>query len=363
MSDNSKKLLKAFIIDIVKVFPEYEKRLTNKYSKVLSEEDNCDEILLSFYENVEAIARDLSENNFDVFETDPILLDNVSFKLIWNSNISNETKNNIWRYLQTFCVYNINNKQGKEDVEDVLNSIKQKEKVSDKGTLNNMKLLKKLSESLNSNIVMELISNKKDRMNTQASPQEESVPRNTLPLRGSGKDDIDDEIKNIPGMKGMEDMLENSSIGKIAQEVSKELDIESMISGGGGIESLMNGENMLTIFKSISEKIDNNEDGNIMEEAMNLSNNMKDNPLFSSLMGAMGGGMPMPPPSAARGGSQMAPSGSPSPSQINNRKINLTNPHREEGGNDTRKRLQKKLQEKNATALKGGGKIDVNKKD
>ena len=46
-------------------------------------------------------------------------------------------------------MFNINNKQGKEDIKDVLNSIKQKEKVSDKGTLTNMKLLKKLSESLN----------------------------------------------------------------------------------------------------------------------------------------------------------------------------------------------------------------------
>ena len=39
-----------------------------------------------------------------------------------------------------------------------MNSIKQKEKISDKSTLNNMKLLKKLSESLNSNIVLELLT-------------------------------------------------------------------------------------------------------------------------------------------------------------------------------------------------------------
>ena len=64
----------------------------------------------------------------------------------------------IFGTFQTFCVYNINSKQGKEDVEDVLNSIKQNEKVSDKGTLKNMKMLKKLTESLNSNIVMELLS-------------------------------------------------------------------------------------------------------------------------------------------------------------------------------------------------------------
>ena len=118
MSDNSKKLLKSFILDIVKVFPEYEKRLSKSYSKILNEE-GCDDILSEFFENVEEISKGLSENDFTIFDKDPIILDNVSFKLIWGSNISNETRNNIWRYLQTFCVYNINSKQGKEDVEKV----------------------------------------------------------------------------------------------------------------------------------------------------------------------------------------------------------------------------------------------------
>tara|TARA_Y100001935_G_scaffold255657_2_gene270602 strand:+ start:327 stop:1313 length:987 start_codon:yes stop_codon:yes gene_type:complete len=328
MGDNSKKLLKSFILDIVKVFPEYEKRLKKKYSKVLSEEDNCDELLSSFYENVEEIAKDLSENNFSVFNDDPIILDNVSFKLIWNSNISNDTKNNIWRYLQTFCVYNINSKQGKEDVEDVLNSIKQKEKVSDKGTLNNMKLLKKLSESLNSNIVMDLLTNKK-----VDSPKED-------------KDPIPEEegVNKIPGMKGMEDILENSNIGKLAKEVSEELNIESMISNGESLESLMSGDNMMNIFKTISQKIENNDEGNIMEEAMDISKNMKDNPLFSSLMSNMGKGL-----SQMGAMDQSAPSPNP-----DNRRITLTNNH---DGSATKKRLQKKLQEKRE------GKVDVNKKN
>ena len=147
MTDNSKKLLKSFVLDIVKVFPEYEKRLSKSYSKILNEEEDCNDILSEFFENVEEISKGLSENDFTIFDKDPIILNNVSFKLIWGSNISNETRNNIWRYLQTFCVYNINSKQGKEDVEDVLNSIKQNEKVSDKGTLKNMIVLAQINQS------------------------------------------------------------------------------------------------------------------------------------------------------------------------------------------------------------------------
>ena len=99
MSNNSKELLKSFILDIVRVFPEYEKRLKKQYLTVLNSEDDCKDILQSFFENIEEISKGLSENNFSVFDTDPIILDNVSFKLIWNANISNETRNNIWRYL------------------------------------------------------------------------------------------------------------------------------------------------------------------------------------------------------------------------------------------------------------------------
>lgn len=321
MTDNSKKLLKSFVLDIVKVFPEYEKRLSKSYSKILNEEDDCDDILVNFFENVDEISKQLSENDFTIFEKDPIILDNVSFKLIWGSNISNETRNNVWRYLQTFCVYKINSKQGKEDVEDVLNSIKQNEKVSDKGTLKNMKMLKKLTESLNSNVVMELLSEKK----------------------GEAQPDIKDVKMDYKNIKGMEDILENSSIGKIAKEVSEELNIESMIGEGGGIENLMNGENIMNIFKSISEKIDNNPNDNIMEEAMNLSKNMKDNPLFSSLMSTMGQGL-----------SHMNTGGGGMSTYPDNRMVQLSNTH---DGTATKKRLQKKLQEKKE------GKIDVNKKE
>ena len=316
MSDNSKKLLKSFILDIIKVFPEYEKRLRKSYDKILNDEKDSEDLLSSFFDNIDDISKSLSENDFSVFDKDPIILDNVSFKLIWGSNISNETRNNIWRYLQTFCVYNINNKQGETDIEDVLNSIKQNVKVSDKGTLKNMKMLKKLTESLNSNIVMELLSEKKEEV----------------------KKDIKDVKMADENIKGMEDILENSSIGRIAKEVSQELNIESMIKDGGGIESLMNGDNMMNIFKSISEKIDNSQDGNIMEEAMNLSKNMKDNPLFSSLMSTMGQGL-----------SQMN-----MPNSQDNRIVQLSNNH---DPSATKKRLQKKLQEKRESS------IDVNKKD
>ena len=121
------------------------------------------------------------------------------------------------------------------------------QKVSDRNTFNNIKKLKKLTESLNSeNILTEL----KDPV---------KIPKND-----GNSEDIN---------KGLENILENSNIGKIAKEVTEELNIEEMLKeGGGGIENLMNGENMINIFQSISSKINMNDDNSeIMNEAKNIT--------------------------------------------------------------------------------------------
>ena len=152
-----------------------------------------------------------------------------------------------------------------------------------------------------------------------------------------------DELENDESMKQMEDILENTSIGKIAKEVTDELNIENMLGEGGGIEDIMKGENMINIFQTISRKIEgvNGGGNNIMEEAMGITKNMQGNPLFSSMFSSL---------------SKMDPASSMAAAEakenIDNRKIRLTNPH---DGSETKKRLQKKLKQKE-------DKLEVNKK-
>ena len=52
-------------------------------------------------------------------------------------------------------------------------------------------------------------------------------------------------------MKGMESILENTGIGKIAKDITDELDLENMLSGEGGMEGLFKGENMMNIFLQV----------------------------------------------------------------------------------------------------------------
>ena len=185
------------------------------------------------------------------------LLENVSIKMIWKSDISTQTKNSLWRYLQTFCILHIKNNQTDERVSDVMESIKQNEKVKDKETVKNMKKLKKLTELINEDIIKEGIESS--------------------------------------DMEQMGNLFENTQIGQIAKEVTEELNIEEMLSNGGGpggIEQLFNGGNMMNIIQTISSKVGSLENegsgGNIMEEAMNITNTMKGNPIFTTLMEGMG---------------------------------------------------------------------------
>ena len=92
--------------------------------------------------------------------------------------------------------------------------------------------------------------------------------------------------KVTESMNEMENMFENTSIGKIAKEITDELDIENMIKQDGGIEGLFNGGNMMNIFQSISGKMDlgGEDPGNLMEEASQICGQMQDNPIFSTLM-------------------------------------------------------------------------------
>jgi len=267
MSPNRNKLFKSMITDIIKVFPEYTKRLLHYYKNALqNEENNNDERLKEFLENVNDISDSIVDDDFSVFESDPILLQNVSFKLIWNSEISEDTKSKIWKYLQTFCILSIN-ETSNDKINDVIKSIESKEKVKDKETLKDIKKLKKLNKSLeNDGALDKLLDERIKNEENEVNPSQ------------------------LQGMEQMEAMFQNTGIGQIAKDITSELNIEEMIENGGGIEDIFKGENMGNIIQSISQKIGSEDlqSGNLVSEATDICSSMQGNPLFTSLMGNIG---------------------------------------------------------------------------
>ena len=112
------------------------------------------------------------------------------------------------------------------------------------------------------------------------------------------------------------------------------MDIENMAQDGD-ISQIFNPQNITKIFTSINNKLTNNENfsqEHLQSEAQDICGNMKDNPLFSQMLGGLFGSMQMP----------QAPQ-QPQPQQTNTRNINVDSSH---DPNNTKKRLQKKLDKK-----------------
>lgn len=297
------ELFRSFISDIIKVFPEYEERLHETYEDLFLEDGLPDNYLSDFLKKINKYNDKISEKDESLFLLDPIIIPNISFKMMWISDISKNTKNKIWKYLISFCMMEIQLRCN-DKITDVLKLIESKEKVKDKETFEDMKKLKKLNE---------LLSNDND--SNDDSNVEDIMP------------------------EGIDEILENTNIGQIAQEITQELDLENMV-GDGGIENLLSGDNMMNIFKTINDKIENKvgEDStiknNLMGEAGNICNTMKDNPLFSTLMQGMDG--------------MMNQGGNLPPQDVKN--INFQD--KSHNPNATRSRLQKKLKEKKVNVEK-----------
>ena len=101
------ELFRSFISDITKVFPEYNERLHDTYEDIFLENDIKDDYLNDFFKRINKYSEKISEKNESFFESDPIILQNVSFKMMWNSKITQKTKNTIWSYLISFCIMEI----------------------------------------------------------------------------------------------------------------------------------------------------------------------------------------------------------------------------------------------------------------
>ena len=113
MDINSKALhiFKGFIDDLIKVFPEYKIPLYENYSDILALETlniNENQKIKDFLKKIDSVSTEITDKNECIFENDLFLLEDVCFKKIWSSNISDKTKETIWKYLQSFCLININ---------------------------------------------------------------------------------------------------------------------------------------------------------------------------------------------------------------------------------------------------------------
>ena len=251
-----------FIRDLSKTFPEIKSCLYRNYEGCLTDVDDkklCDLPKLNrFLELIGDYEKMITDKNLEFFDLEVEFLEEISFKLLWTKNISNKTRESIWKYLQTFQLININLRSSQQ-LKDALSQIgTDTEMEVDRTTAKDLKKMKKLSDSVKE--------------------------------KATGESELDDMLGGLMG----------GGIGDIAKEVAKNMDIENMF---GNIDEnsnpmeimaqMMNPEKMGSIFNNINsvmeQKMESGEltKDSLKSEAEGMMGKMGDNPMFKNMMQGM----------------------------------------------------------------------------
>jgi hypothetical protein len=288
MSVEFTKIISDFVRDILITFPEYRNIISKWWSlepDAINDDDfvfkHCSKVFKDHFFNIlnknEEIMTDES------FNTE--FLPGIVFKYIWKCEISDATRETIWKYLQLILF---------SMVGELHNTTKSSANASDGENMfsgiDEAILKEKLAETF------EQMKNMFDNPNVNPETTDESQ-QSQQPMPN-----VDEHIKNL--MKG--------KLGKLALEFAEEtakeldLDIENAKDTNDAFQKMFkNPANLMNVVKNVGEKLDSKiksgeiKESEIMAEGMELLNNMKNIPGMENMqsmfaaMGLGGGGQKM----------------------------------------------------------------------
>jgi hypothetical protein len=289
------KIIKDFIADILTTFPEYEPLILKWWTRdfsALGEKEQSVKMDFIFKHSLKVFPErffDILYQNKEMFEdsssANTEFLPGISFKYLWKCDISEKTRETIWKYLQLILlalVGSMKNKDAFGDTAKLFDSINEDEfKGKLEETLGNMQ---KMFE------------------NVDKSAGSEENPMNGLNMDNlPNADQIHDHITGMLGGK----------LGQLAKEIAEEtagnlnIDMENVTDAKDVFQNLFkNPGKLMGLVKNVGSKLDERiKSGEIKEselysEATEIMNRMKDMPGMDNIqsmlrqMGMAGGAMP-----------------------------------------------------------------------
>jgi hypothetical protein len=282
------KIINDFISDIVTTFPEYSGLIKRWWTRTtVSADDETNprakaEISFVFRHCVKVLPErffDILYKNTDIFSENSTIntefLPGVVFKQLWACDISDNTRETIWKYLQLVLF-------------SVIGSVRDSSQLGDTAKLfeaiNEDELKEKLSETLeNMQSMFDNFTNKEDSSNSDPNPNLDDQSNDTNP-----------NIENMPNVedihKHIHKMMEGK-LGKLAMELAEEtaseldLDISETKDAKDVFQKLFkNPGKLMNMVKNIGTKIETKiksgeiKESELMSEGMDLLNQMKNMP-------------------------------------------------------------------------------------
>jgi len=284
-TDEFKKVIRDFVGDLKQTFPEYEP-LINKWWKdkaLFAHIENEDERETEYRKAEDKSIKFLTEyckkklpprffdilyQNDDMFKegstVDTEFLPHIHFKSLWEYDITQKTRDIIWKYLQLILfsiVGSVENKDVFGDTAKLFESINEEEFKS------------KLAETMAK--MQDLFE--KDTEKSDASPDSNSNTGPNIP-------NANDFHEHISGML-------DGKLGRLAKEIAEEtandlnLDMDNMTDMKGVFDKLIkNPTKLMGLVKNVGDKIDNKiksgelKESELISEATEMMNKMKNMP-------------------------------------------------------------------------------------
>jgi len=270
-SDEFYKIINDFTSDIVITFPEYSGLISKWWNRPSDnvEESKKKESLFVFRHCVKIFPErffDILYKNVDMFKEESDVttefLPGIVFKHLWILDISDKTKETIWKYLQLILFSVIGSVHSTSELGDTAKLFEE---------INEEELKKKLEETL------EGMQNLFETTNNSSPEMDSNINMKNMP----NAQQLHDHIHSMMGGK----------LGKLALELAEDtakdlnLDMDNTGDAKDVFQKLFkNPGKMMNMVKNIGSKIDEKiksgeiKESELMEEGMELLNKMKNMP-------------------------------------------------------------------------------------
>ena len=277
------KIINDFISDIITTFPEYTGLIKRWWTNSVDEVRKKNELTFVFRHCVRTIPErffDILYKNNDIFSNDTEIntefLPGIVFKQLWTCDISDSTRETIWKYLQLILFSVIGSVHNSSELGDTAKLFE---------AINEGELKTKLTEALGN------MSNLFDQGSSEGTNEDTS--EKTSENEGSNKESgIDpDKMPNVDELHSHINNLMGGKLGKLALELAEEtaseldLNMDQTSNPKDVFEKLFkNPGKLMSMVQNIGGKIETKiksgeiKESELMNEGMDLLNKMKNMP-------------------------------------------------------------------------------------
>ena len=284
VSEEFVKILKDLVRDILTTFPEVKENIQGSLRRVCcdeGDENDKQEVFKYVGEVLPERFFDILYQNSEIFtdsEVNTCFLPNIDFSELWKCDISDKTRETIWKYLQLLLFSVIGNMSNGDSFKDTA------------------KLFEAIDEGEFKSKLEETVTQMQDLFNFNDQHSDNENEGGEQNDKGLGIDDLPDPEKIHEHVMGMMDGKLGSLAKEIAEETAEEmcLNMEEGSTVNDVFEKLFkNPGKIMNLVKSVGTKLDSKiKDGDLkeselIEEASEMMSKMKDIPGMKDINGML----------------------------------------------------------------------------